>query len=42
MLKGEKFDAFALRSCASINLCFLSNISLLTIKSIFAFYQMLI
>ena len=40
MLKGEKFDAFALRKPASRDLCFLANISLLTSKRIFAFYQM--
>ena len=42
MLTNKIFNASALGSYASINLCFLSNISLLTFKSIFAFYQMLI
>ena len=37
MLKGEKFDAFALRSYASGNLCFLTNVSMLTGKRNFAF-----
>ena len=40
MLKGEKFDASALRKPASSDLCFLANISLLSSKRIFAFYQM--
>ena len=42
MLTNKIFNASALRSYASINLCFLSNVSLLTIKCVFAYYQMLI
>ena len=40
MLTNKIFNASALRSYASVNLCLLSNVSLLSIKSIFAFYQM--
>ena len=40
MLKGEKFDAFALRSYASRNLCFLANVTMLSIKRIFTFCRM--
>ena len=40
MLTNKIFNASALRSFGSANLCFLSNVSLLTIKPIFAYYQM--
>ena len=40
MLTNKIFNASALAMLRSINLCFLSNVSLLTIKSIFAYYQM--
>ena len=39
MLKGEKFDAFALLKQTSFDLCFLSNLSMLSIKDKFAFSQ---
>ena len=42
MLTNKIFNASALSKLASINLCFLSNVSLLTIKRVFAYYQMLI
>ena len=40
MLTNKIFNASALGSYASINLCFLSKIPMLTIKSIFAYGQM--
>ena len=42
MLTNKIFNASALRKPASRDLCFLANISLLTSKRIFAFYQMYI
>ena len=40
MLTNKIFNASALRSYASSNLCFLANVPLLTGKHIFDFYQM--
>ena len=40
MLTNKIFNASALRKYASSDLCFLSNLSLLTIKRIFASCQM--
>ena len=40
MLTNKIFNASALRKPALRDLCFLANISLLTSKRIFAFYQM--
>ena len=40
MLTNKIFNASALRKHASSDLCFLSNLSLLTGKRIFAFCQM--
>ena len=40
MLTNKIFNASALRSYASFNLCFLANVSMLSIKRIFAYCQM--
>ena len=40
MLTNKIFNASALRNYISANLYFLSNLSMLSIKSIFAYYQM--
>ena len=42
MLKGEKFDAFALTKPIKLNLCFLSNFAMLTGKRNFGYYQILL
>ena len=39
MLTNKIFNASALTILASVALCLLSNVRLLTIKSIFAYYQ---